>query len=68
MTSNPTTQTHYYWLTINGTDFKDYFVTDSDALYEYTPLPAKIVLADGDIFHITNCCATLDRVDDEDED
>lgn len=35
MTSNPTTQTHYYWLTINGTDFKDYFVTDSDALYEF---------------------------------
>lgn len=32
MTSN---QTHYYWLTINGTDFKDYFVTDSDALYEF---------------------------------
>lgn len=35
MTSNPTTQTHYYWLTINGTDFKDYFVTDPDALYEF---------------------------------
>lgn len=44
----------------------DYKEGHSDALYEYTPLPAKIVLADGDIFYITNCCATLDRVEDED--
>lgn len=44
----------------------DYKKGHSDALYEYTPLPAKIVLADGDIFHITNCCATLDKVENED--
>lgn len=44
----------------------DYKEGHSDALYEYTALPARIVLADGDIFYITNCCATLDRVEDED--
>ena len=41
----------------------DYKEGHSDALYEYTALPARIVLADGDIFYITNCCATLDRVE-----
>lgn len=44
----------------------DYKEGHSDALYEYTVLPAKIVLTDGDIFYMTNCCATLDRVEDED--
>lgn len=44
----------------------DYKEGHSDALYEYTPLPAKIVLNDGDIFYTTNCASTLDRVNDED--
>ena len=34
----------------------------SDSLYEYTPLPAKMELAKGDVFYIINCNATLDRV------
>ena len=47
----------------------DYKEGHSDALYEYTPLPAKIVLNDGDIFYTTNCGSTLDRVEnDENED
>ena len=41
----------------------DYKEGHSDALYEYTALPAKIVLNEGDIFYMTNCCATLDRVE-----
>ena len=41
----------------------DYKEGHSDALYEYTALPAKIVLNEGDIFYMTNCCATLDKVE-----
>ena len=41
----------------------DYKEGHSDALYEYTALPARIVLNEGDIFYMTNCCATLDRVE-----
>ena len=41
----------------------DYKEGHSDALYEYTALPARIVLAEGDIFYMTNCCATLDKVE-----
>lgn len=41
----------------------DYKEGHSDALYEYTALPTKIVLNEGDIFYMTNCCATLDKVE-----
>jgi hypothetical protein len=41
----------------------DYKEGHSDALYEYTALPARIVLNEGDIFYMTNCCATLDKVE-----
>ena len=34
----------------------------SDPLYQYSPVPAKMELAQGDIFYIINCSATLDRV------
>ena len=40
----------------------DYKEGHSDALYEYTPLPAKMELAKDDVFYIINCNATLDRV------
>ena len=42
----------------------DYRDGISDALYEYTPLPAKIVLNNGDVFYTTNCCSTLDRMEE----
>ena len=40
----------------------DYKAGHTDALYEYTALPAKITLAEGDIFYTTNCASSLDRV------
>lgn len=40
----------------------DYREGHTDALYEYTALPAKITLAEGDIFYTTNCASSLDRV------
>ena len=43
----------------------DYREGHSDALYEYTPLPAKITLNDGDIIYTTNCASTFDRVNEE---
>ena len=45
----------------------DYRDGHSDALYEYTPLPAKITLNNGDILYTTNCASTFDRVDDPGE-
>jgi hypothetical protein len=45
----------------------DYRDGHSDALYEYTPLPAKITLYDGDILYTTNCASTFDRVDESGE-
>ena len=38
----------------------DYRDGHSDALYEYTPLPAKLNLSSGDIVYMTNCTATFD--------
>ena len=40
----------------------DYREGHTDALYKYTALPAKITLAEGDIFYTTNCASSLDRV------
>ena len=45
----------------------DYRDGHSDALYEYSPLPAKITLNDGDILYTTNCASTFDRVDESGE-
>ncbi len=41
----------------------DYRDGHSDALYEYSSLPAKMVLNEGDILYTTNCASTFDRVD-----
>lgn len=45
----------------------DYRDGHSDALYEYTSLPAKITLNNGDILYTTNCASTFDHVDEPGE-
>ena len=44
----------------------DYRDGHSDALYEYSSMPAKIVLNEGDIVYMTNCASTFDKASGDD--
>ena len=40
----------------------DYRDGHSDALYEYSSMPAKMVINEGDIVYMTNCASTFDKI------